>query len=240
MIRALVPLTLMALAASPAFAQTVTPTAERPRIAVTGEGEATIRPDMAMVSLAVMREAATAREALDDNNAAMAAVIAAMKAEGIAETDLQTSAFNIQPRYVYPENNSNGEQPKIVGYQVTNSLGVRVRDLTKLGELLDKAVTLGVNQGGEINFTNDDPSATRTEARKKAVQDAMARAKTLAEAASVTLGPVIEITETSFTQPPMPMMAKSFAARDAAAAVPVEAGEQSYKVQVNVTFAIAQ
>lgn len=213
--------------------------APRPRIVVAGEGEAAAKPDMAVLTLGVMRDAATAREALDANNDAMAAVIAAMKSEGIEERDLQTSNFSINPVYVYPQSEQRDQAPKISGYQVTNTLSVRLRDISKIGAVLDKSVTLGVNQGGGIAFTNEDPSATLTEARVDAVKDAMNKARTLAEAAGVTLGKVIEIAEqASSPQPPMPFAMK---ARDAMAeSVPVEAGENSYRVTVSVTFEIAQ
>ena len=89
---------------------------------------------------------------------------------------------------------------------------------------------------GGIQFVNDDPAAAITEARKKAMADATAKARTLAEAAGVGLGPVLEISEQSFMPPPMPMEAKSF--DRAASAVPIEAGENAYRVQVNVTFAL--
>jgi uncharacterized protein YggE len=207
-----------------------------PRILVTGEGEAAVAPDMALLSLGVMREAATAREALDANNRAMAEVSAAMKELGIAERDLQTAAIQIVPRYNYSNRPDGTQSAELVGYQVTNTLSVRVRDLKRTGEILDRAVTLGVNQGGGIQFVNDDPAATMTEARKKAVADAAAKARTLAEAAGVGLGRVLEISEQSFMPPPMPMEAKSF--DRAVSAVPIEAGENSYRVQVNVTFAL--
>ena len=174
-----------------------------------------------------MREAMSAREALDANNKAMAEVIAAMKASGVA-------GVQISPRYDYVTKPDGTQEARLAAYQVTNTLSVRVRDLAKTGEILDKSVTLGVNQGGGVSFTNDDPSATLTEARKNAVADAMARAKTLTDAAGVSLGKIIEISEMSFAQPPMPITAKAF--DGAATAVPVEAGENAYKVQVNVTF----
>jgi uncharacterized protein YggE len=207
-----------------------------PRIVVSGEGEAAIAPDVAILSLSVMREAKTARAALNANNDAMAAVIAAMKSSGIAERDLQTAGMQIVPRYNYPQKNDGSQQPELVAYQVTNTLSVRVRDIDKTGEILDKAVTLGVNQGGNITFTNDDPSAIVAEARKKAVADSMAKAKTLAQAAGVSVGKVLEISDQNIAPMPMPMNAKAFAAaRDA---VPVEPGENSYHVQVNITFEI--
>lgn len=213
-----------------------------PRIAVVGEGEASVAPDLAIVTLSVLREAATAREALDQSNKATADVIAAMKEAGIEARDLQTSGLQINPRYVYPQGGSGEEQPRIVAYQATNALTARVRDIAKVGEVIDRAVTLGVNQGGSITFTNDDPSAARTEARRRAVEDAVARAKTLAEAAGVGLGPIIEITEQSFMQPPVPIVASGRAYRMEAAAdaVPVEAGENIYRIQINATFELKQ
>ncbi|MBS9719322.1 SIMPL domain-containing protein [Tianweitania sp. BSSL-BM11] len=237
--RATLPLAFLMLGSVSAYAQPVQ-TAPTPQIVVTGEGEATARPDLAMLSLSVMREAKTAREALDANSSAMAAVISAMKAEGIADADLQTSSLSIEPRYVYPANKDGEQQePKLVGYQVTNSLGVRVRQIDKVGALLDKAVSLGVNQGGQINFDSADTTKVVSEARKRAVQDAMERAKTLAEAAGIKLGQVTEISESNLRQPPVPMMmAKSMEARPAPQAVPVEAGENVYRVEVSVTFAI--
>lgn len=224
-------LALPALAATAATAQDAPP---RPRIVVSGQGESALRPDMAVLTLGVMRQADTARAALDAANAAMAEVTAAMKAEGIEERDLQTSNFAISPVYAYPSSDQPGQPPKITGYEVNNTLSVRLRDIAKVGAVLDKAVTLGVNQGGGIAFTNDDPSAALTEARIDAVKQASAKARTLAGAAGVKLGKVIEITEQSYAPQPMAFAMK---ARDAApASVPVEAGENAYRVDVNVTF----
>jgi uncharacterized protein len=214
-----------------------------PRIMVSGEGSASAAPDMALISLTVLREAATAREALDANNAAMAEVLAAMKTAGIAEKDLQTSGFSIQPKYTYPDPNKTDQpqEPKISGYTVMNTLGVRVRDLTKLGAVIDQSVTLGVNQGGDIMFTKDDDAAVLEEARKNAMANALAKAKTLTAAAGVATGRILEISEQSFQPQPIPMMRAEMAlAKSADAAVPVAAGENTYRVNVNVTFEIKQ
>ena len=118
------------------------------RIVVLGEGEAAVAPDMALLSLSVMREAMSAREALDANNKAMAEVIAAMKASGVADRDLQTAGVQISPRYDYVNKPNGTQEAKLAAYQVTNTLSVRVRDLARTGEILDKSVSLGVNQGG--------------------------------------------------------------------------------------------
>ena len=213
-----------------------------PRIIVSGEGEAAAAPDMAVISLTVLREAETARAALDANSKAMAEVLAAMKAAGIADKDLQTAGFSIQPRYVYPDQSQQEpQQPKIVGYSVVNTLSLRIRDLAKLGEIIDQAVTLGVNQGGDITFVKDDIAAQLEEARKKAMENAIAKAKTLTAAAGVTTGRILEISEQSFQPRPIPMLRAEMAmAKGAADAVPVAAGENAYRVNVNVTFEIKQ
>jgi hypothetical protein len=208
-----------------------------PVIVVSGEADSAVKPDMAIVSLGVSKLEKTAGEALDANNEAMAAVLKALRDEGIADKDLQTSGFSIQPQYSYPDNNDGGQKPPVLsGYQVTNMVTVRLRDLAKLGALLDKTVTLGVNQGGDIRFTNENPEKTIEEARKAAVKAAVAKARTLAEAAGVKLGKVLEITEN--TNPPEPQPLRMQMAKASEDAVPIATGENSYSVSVNVTFAI--
>lgn len=209
-------------------------------IAVSGEADSSVAPDMAVVTLGVATLEKTARAALDGNSQAMSAVLKGLKDQGIADKDLQTSDFSTQPQYVYPDN-SNGEQkpPVLTGYQVSNTLTVRIRDLKKLGAILDRTVTLGVNQGGDIRFTNDNPEQTIEAARKLAVKNAFAKARTLADAAGVKLGRVIEISEASSQPQPQPLERMSMAKR-ADAAVPVAAGENTYTVNVSITFAIEQ
>src|SRR5690606_15573709 len=174
-----------------------------PRVSVVGVGEAAVVPDMAELTLTVTREADTARAALDANNEAMAAVLAAMKEEGIEERDLQSEGFSINPRMVFPRDGSD-TPPRIAGYTVTNGLRVKVRDLARLGAIIDRSVSLGVNQGGQIVFTHSDPRETIDMARTEAVRDAMRRAGTLAEAAGARLGDILTISEQSEAEPPMP------------------------------------
>jgi len=213
---------------------------KEPAIVVSGEGDAAIAPDLAIVSLGVAETRKTAREALDVANAAMSAVIDALKKQGISPRDLQTSGLSIQAQYNYPQNEDGTPKPPVLtGYLVSNTLTVRIRDLAKVGAVIDQAVTLGVNQGGDIRFSNEDPAKTVTEARKEAVKDAITKAQTLADAAGVKLGRILEITESSNTEDPRPMMTARMA-KQAEDAVPVEAGENSYSVNVNVTFAIDQ
>jgi uncharacterized protein YggE len=213
-----------------------------PRIQVIGEGSVSIAPDMAVLELAVTREAKTARAALDANSAAMKDVLAAMHEEGVAERDLQTSNFSIQPKYIYPTPQSSGKRPppRIVGYTVRNTLTVRVRDISRVGAILDKSVTLGVNEGGGIRFANEDPSEAIASARTQAVKDAMTRANTLARAAGVGLGKLLEISEHSTAPRPRPVARAEMMMASDSATVPVAAGENSYKVTINLVYAIDQ
>lgn len=207
---------------------------------VAGEGEAFLAPDMAVMQLTVTREGDTARAALDANSSAMQQVLDAMREAGVEERDLRTSQFSIQPRYRHPPRRQDGTQepPSIVGYQVSNSLEVRVREVASVGEVLDRAVSLGVNQDGQIQWTNADPREAVDAARKAAVSDALARARTLAGAAGVRLGEILEISEQSGSPAPMPAMLRS-SAMMSAESVPVATGENAYRVRVSLRIALA-
>ena len=167
----------------------------------------------------------------------MAAVIAAMKASGIAERDLQTAGVQIAPRYDYTTKQDGSQEAKLVAYQVTNTLSVRVRDIGKTGEILDKSVTLGVNQGGGITFTNDDPAPAMDRSAPVAPSPMPSpgrrRSATLRASGSAR----------SSRSPSSSQRAAANAHRwrklrgkGRGRSVPVEAGENAYKVQVNVTF----
>ncbi|WP_106795445.1 SIMPL domain-containing protein [Rhizobium sp. H4] len=229
-------LALPLAAAAPVSAQEAKP--REAVISVTGDGESPMAPDMAIVTLSVVKQAKTAREALDENNKAMKDVLDSLKSGGIAERDLQTSGFSIQPQYNYPQPvDGQQQQPQLIGYQTINAVTVRLRDLAKLGQVIDQSVTLGINQGGDIQFTNDKPEAALEEARKNAVAEAVKKAKTLSEAAGVKLGRVIEINENEPRPLPQPAY-RATMMKEADAAVPVQGGETTYHVSVTVTFAI--
>lgn len=231
--------------AAPAFAQETSPRPVLQReaiVSVSGDGEASVAPDMAILTLAVVRNGKTAADALAANSQAMREVLASLKKSGIADRDMQTSNFSIYPQYNHfePKDGVN-KPPEIVGYEVSNTLTLRIRDLAGLGAIIDQSVKLGVNQGGQIIFTNDDPAKTMTEARKAAVAEAVAKAKTLTEAAGVKLGRVLEIRESSRrSMPPQPMMRMAMAKDMANESVPVASGENTYSVTVDVTFALEQ
>lgn len=214
------------------------PATESGEIAVRGEGRATAAPDLATLNLTVLRVADTAEAALDQSNEAAGAVLGAMEGFGIEARDRQTSGFSITPQYRY-ENREDGTSapPQIVGYEARNSLTVRVRDLARLGEILDRAVSLGVNQGGDIAFSVEDPTALRNDARRQAVERARDSATTLAEAAGVTLGRVVRITDLVEGGIALPMPQMRAMSADASS-VPIAAGESEISTQVLVVFEI--
>ena len=208
-------------------------------LSLTGEGEVTAAPDMAVLSLGVISEDRTARQALSANTRAMTALVEAMKKAGVAPGDLQTSGFNVSPKYsqIRPRPGDERTAPEIVGYSVRNTLSVRIRNLGSAGEILDTAVSLGSNAISGLAFTVAEPKPLHNEARKAAMADALQKAALYAEAAGVTLGGIRSITEGGVRPPPIVPMARAEAAFDAA--VPIEAGELTFRAQVSVVWEIA-
>lgn len=202
-------------------------------VTVAATGSVSVEPDMAYVTSGVASEADTAREALQRNNAAMKAVIDGLKAAGIDAKDIQTASFNIEPRY---EHAKDGRAPKVTGYRVVNQMRIAVRDLTKLGELLDKAVSLGANQASGVSFEVSAAETLKDEARKQAMANALRRARLFAEAAGASVGEVLTIAEDVFAPPPRPYASGRVAM--SADAVPIERGSQALEVRVQVTWAL--
>jgi len=213
--------------AAPALAQTVPP----PAISVTGEATVWVAPDQAQIDGGVTSDAKTARETSEANNAAMGKVLLALKGAGIEEKDYQTSRLSLQPQYAP---NRTGSSP-ITGYRASNRVTIRLRDVTKVANVIDVLVGAGANDIGGINFTVSQPSKHLDEAREKAVADARRKAEIFAKAAGVTLGEPISISEE--TGAPAPMFRGKMAAPMAAGA-PVAQGEETLSVSVNVSWAI--
>jgi hypothetical protein len=199
------------------------------QITVVGNGEVKVTPDTAAVQIGVETTAPTTQEALAQNTAQATAIIEKIKALGVAEKDIQTSGFNIYPTY-----DNDGRQ--VTGYTVSNQVNVTIRDLAQAGNLLDQVVQAGANRIYGVSFTVADPAATLAQARDKAVADAKARAEQLAQASGATIGQVLVITENVGSSPvvAMPMMDRAVVA--GGAPVPVQAGEQSYSAQVQITY----
>jgi len=207
-------------------------------ISVTGEGRATLTPDIAYVNIGVHSESEDVGEALATNKAQVQKVVDALKALGIAEEDIQTTNFNIYPAQQY---GPTGEllQTRFV---VDNTVYVTVRNLDQLGDLLDKAVEAGANNINGIQFDVEDKTAALSDARKAAVSDAQALAQELATAAGVGLGQIHSI-NTFSNNVPMPMYADKGMGMGGgmgapAAAVPISPGQMILTVGVSITYEI--
>ncbi|RUL87087.1 SIMPL domain-containing protein [Tautonia sociabilis] len=216
---------------------------DRSTVSVSGEGRISAAPDVADISVGVVTEAETARDALSSNNRAMASLTEQLKQKGVAAKDIQTTNINLSPKYSQPSPRPPGQPgfqesftPRIVGYSVVNSVRVTVRDLRKLGELLDAVVTAGANQMNGISFRVERSETLLDEARKRAVAEARRKAEQLCGELGVVLGAPVQVVEGGgFIPPPQPMMARAMMAAEA---VPVSPGEQELSVSVQVVFEI--
>lgn len=200
------------------------------QVTVVGNGEAKGTPDTATVQLGIETRAATASEAVAQNSQQMTALIAKVKELGVNDEDIQTSNFNVSPDYDY-------EAKQVRGYVVSNSASVTIRNLETAGTLLDQVVQLGANQIFGISFSVADPDAVLADARQAAIDDARAKALQLAQAMGAQVGDVLVISENVGSTPVVPLPMAAEFAQDRAA-VPVEAGSQSFTAQVQVTFAL--
>ena len=209
-------------------------------ITVSGEGKVKTKPDTALISAGVVTEAATAREALNKNSDQMQEVMAGMREAGIADDDLQTAQFSVSPIYSRPTRKPGAPRvdPKIVGYRVSNTATGIIRDLKKVGSILDKVITLGANSVSGPSFFVDKPGPLLDEAREKAVADALRKARLLAQAAKVQLGAIQTIREGGGYAPQPRMMNRAMAMDMEAKAVPIAAGSQEIRASVNIVLAI--
>jgi uncharacterized protein YggE len=221
---------VLMLVAAPALAQT-----PPPAISVSGEANVAVAPDLAQVEGGVTSEAKTAREASEANNAAMGKVLLALKGAGIEEKDYQTSRLSLQPQYAPAQPNRN--VPQIVGYRASNRVTIKVRDVTKVANVIDTLVGAGANEIGGINFIVVQASKALDEARTKAVADARRKAEIYAKAAGVTLGEPLSITEEGAAPPPV-FRSKMAAPMAINSPAPVAPGEEQLSITVNVTWAI--
>ena len=210
-----------------------TPSKTERIISLSATGTVTARPDRASISTGVSSEADTARMALNENTAAMSKIIAALKTQGLSPKHIQTTDFSVHPRYRHYKD---GRPAEVTGYKVTNSVRIQVIDLEKLGAILDQVVTLGGNEIGGISFELSNLEEMKNKAREAAMAKAIEKAKLYAKAAGVKLGKVISIQEHSFSPGPRPMMRTAMAAE--AASVPIEAGENSVSINLNVSWAL--
>ncbi len=220
---------IIVLALSLAMGQAVAQEAAQGRLIVTGEGAVDSAPDMATITMGVTSEAKTAAEAMSETSEATAKVLEALVQAGIEARDMQTRDLALSPLW---DNRSTGER-RIVGFQASNTVLVRVRDLDALGEILDQVILGGANQFRGLGFGLQDPGPALDEARRRAVAEAMRKAALYAEAAGLTLGPVLEFSESGGSPGPVMMERAGMAM-----AVPIAAGEVTTNASVTMVFGL--
>lgn len=214
-------------------------------ITVEGDGKVTVKPDVAMVSLSVASVGKTVKEVTEDNNKKMNAIINEVKSLGVKAEDIKTTGYDLYPQYDYYtpiDNKVQPQAPKILGYNLNQSITVKIRDLSKSDEVLQKGVDAGANQIGSLVFDLDDSSGVKREARKMAFDKAKDKAEQMANAAGVKIGKVVTFSE-GFGGGYMPQYA-NYAMKTmdmsegAVAGASVEAGSKEYTVNVSVTYEI--
>jgi len=201
-------------------------------ISVSGEGKVVAKPDIGQVSLSVISDALTVAVAQKDNTDKMNKITQAMKDLGVKEEDLKTTSYNIMPRYQYTAGRS-----IIIGYEVTQTLDVKIRDLAKVGDILGQAAAAGANQVGSLSFIFDDPEALQSEARQKAITQAKQKAKDLAGSLGVGLGKVVSFSENSVGQP-IPMYASDALGKGGGAVPEIQTGQNEIRINVYLTYEI--
>jgi uncharacterized protein len=226
-------LTAIAAASLPARADDAKPGPDA-RIIVIGEGSVSAAPDYARITSGVTARAKTAKEASDADAKAMAAILAALQSAGIEQKDIQTSHFSVQPVYTSPGPNM---EPRLSGFSVSNQVSVTIRQIDKVGDILDRLVTAGATDAGSVQFLHADPSKALDRAREAAMADARRKAELYARAAGLTLGSVAWVTEDS--------PASAFAPKVAMHAVlpgsvPIATGEDTLQVRITVGFEIGR
>ncbi|MDO8593854.1 MAG: SIMPL domain-containing protein [bacterium] len=214
-------------------------------ITVQGDGQATLPPDVARISFSVQNTSATVAEAQTATTKQANAALDFVKKQGVADKDVKTLSYNISPQYSYPNPCQPGmlcpdynREPKITGYQVSETVQVTVRDLTKVGDLLGGLGSLEVQNVNGPAFALDDSTAGYDAARADAIDKAKMQAKLLADQLNVRLGKIVNFSESSGNYP-YPMMAYGLGGASEKSAVPdVPVGENTYNASVSITYEI--
>ena len=203
---------------------------ETRKVQVIGMGETRVEPDSAVISLGVQTEASSAQAALNQNNTKMQTLLETLEEADISSEDIQTQTLHLGPRFEFDE-----DTRTLVGYVATNIVEVRIDDLERLGTLVDEAVNDGANTVENIRFEIRDPESMTDQARQTAFQNARHKAEELADLANASLGPILEIQETSSTPDPILRSAEMVAD---AATVPISPGSQTVSVEIQVTWTL--
>ena len=205
-------------------------------LSVSAQAEAKRVPDVATISAGVVTQAPDANSAMRANAVEMEKVMAAIKAAGIAERDIQTSGINLNPQYKYVEN----QNPTIIGYQASNTVSLKVRDIGKLGKVLDALVASGANQVNGPSFEIDQPDEAYDEARRSALDKAQSRATMYAKTLGLRVRRIVSISEGGGFRPPVPMPMMAMARGKAEADTAVSPGETTLSANLDVVFELGR
>ena len=229
-------LTALALgaAALPAsgMAQPVAPVLSGTRLDISATGEVTRVPEIAIISTGVVTRSATAGGAIQQAAARMARVRSALKSAGVDDRDIQTSNLSLNPDYRY----DNNQPPKLIGYQASNTVTVRFRDIASSGKIIDALVAEGANQINGPTLTIDKPEAALDEARARAVAIGRARADLYARSMGLRVVRIVAVSESGGSYPVPPPMPVMMEARAQAASSKIDPGEQKLQVNLAITF----
>ena len=201
-------------------------------VTVSGSGKSTSVPDRVAFSVGVQTVADSVEAAVNQNNERVARVIAILEAAGALEQEIQTSRFSISPQHDHRQ----GAPPRIVGYQVSNTITVRTPRVGEAGRLLQAAIRAGANTASSLHYDLSAPGKAKEEAMRAAVADARAQAAVLAQAAGRALGRVLSISESAHAVPPPMPYARTMAMQTEASEVPVSAGTEETAYSVTVVF----
>jgi uncharacterized protein YggE len=226
------------------YSRSIEPSSFR-SFSVSGEGEVVTVPDVAEFSFSVITQGGTDIAALQEANVEKTnAAIDFVKSEDVDAKDIKTQNYNLEPRYQYyscPRDGGSCPPPEIVGYTITQTVLVKIRDFTKIGDVLGGVVDAGANSVSQLNFTIDDPEQVQNEARKEAISQAKVKAESIAKAAGFSLGRLLSISESgSFPQPVLYRAESlSYGIGGADLAAPsIEPGSEDVTINVTLTYEI--
>ena len=226
-------ISLLALISTPLIAQNQATIATPPQISVSSRGEVKVNPDHATIQISVQTKAATAAAAATENASKQKAVIDALRALGLRETDISTSDYSVYPEQRYEPN----KEPVVVGYNVTNTLSVEVSALKMVGPVIDAALAKGANMISSLQFSASNTEAARRSAIAIAIERARADAEAAAKAAGGKLGGLLEVTIGAYyAPPPRPFDMKGRVAMAQAEATPINPGEQTVAVDITTRW----
>lgn len=210
-----------------------------PTLVVSGSGIATVAPDQAKATLAVVTNDKLLSAAQSDNTAVTRKVMDTLIAAGVPKNNIETTNFAVWPQYSYPGEKERDKPPSIIGYQVRNELNITINDIASLGKVLDAALKAGANEVVNIYYQKADTSEATSASLKKACQEAMNKARAIAGALGMQLGSIISVQEgyTYDGNLPRPLAAKTFSGLDAGGGdIPIQPGKLQVQSYVTLTF----